>query len=140
METIASITSLIPQRPPFVMIDSLIGQDEIMTRSTFLVKKDNIFVQAGKFAEAGLVEHIAQTAAARAGYTAALEGKPVKVGYIGAVKNLVVHSLPSVNEELVTTIRVIHQIFDAMILYGETYCNGKLVAECEMKIFIAQTK
>ena len=46
------------------------------------------------FKEPGLVENIAQTAAARAGYISHTENKPVLVGYIGAVNNLQVFSLP----------------------------------------------
>lgn len=118
------------------MVDQLTWYDEKITRAEFLIIKDNIFVENGRFSEPGLVENIAQTAAARAGYISALENKPVKVGYIGAIKNLVIYSLPSVNDELVTEITVGNQIFDVTIIKGKVSCNESLLAECEMKIFI----
>ncbi|MEP7107084.1 MAG: 3-hydroxyacyl-ACP dehydratase [Ferruginibacter sp.] len=132
----SNISNLIPQRPPFVMIDHLTWCDEKITRTVFLIKKDNIFVENGRFCEPGLVENIAQTAAARAGYVSVRENNPVQVGYIGAIKNLVIHSLPIVNEELVTEITVENQIFDVTLIKGRVSCNEELIAECEMKIFI----
>ena len=83
-----------------------------------------------------VVANIAQTAAARAGYIAVTGNKPVQVGYIGAIKNLVIHSLPLVNDELLTEINVENQIFDVTLIKGKITCKGSLLAECEMKIFI----
>ncbi|MBC7887772.1 MAG: 3-hydroxyacyl-ACP dehydratase [Ferruginibacter sp.] len=140
IDPVNSIESLIPQRPPFVMIDQLTWYDEKITRTVFLIKEDNIFVENKKFCEPGLVENIAQTAAARAGYLAGLQNKPVQLGYIGAVKDLVIHRLPWVNDELETEITIENQIFDVMLINGKVSCNGVLLATCEMKIFITQTK
>lgn len=131
-----NIESLIPQRSPFVMIDQLTWHDEQVTRTGFLIKNNNILVENGQFCEAGLVENIAQTAAARAGHVAVLENKPVRIGYIGAVKNLLIHALPFVNDQLTTEIKVENQIFDVTLIKGTVYCNERLLAECEMKIFI----
>ena len=122
------------------MIDALTGYDEIITQTRFKVKADNIFVENGKFTEPGLVENIAQTAAARAGYVAGLQNQRVQTGYIGAIKNLVIHSLPFVNDELITEIRIENQIFDVMLIKGKVNCDNRLLAECEMKIFISKTK
>jgi hypothetical protein len=60
--------ALIPQKPPFVMIDALLFSDEKRTVSSFKIPEKNIFVKEGLFLEPGLVENIAQTAAARAGH------------------------------------------------------------------------
>jgi predicted hotdog family 3-hydroxylacyl-ACP dehydratase len=136
----ANITSLIPQRPPFVMIDRLIWNDEKKTRTAFVIEKDNIFLENGWFTEPGLVENIAQTAAARAGYMASLDNLPVRVGYIGALKNLIIYSLPIVDEELETEITLQHQIFDVSLVSGKVTCNRQVIAECEMKIFITPSK
>jgi predicted hotdog family 3-hydroxylacyl-ACP dehydratase len=130
------IVSLIPQRPPFVMIDEIVYSDENSTRSSFVVKASNIFVANNVLQEPGLVENIAQTAAARAGYTAKQENKPVRLGYIGAIKNLQVNSLPAVNETITTEITIVHQVFDVSVISGKIICNNIVLAQCEMKIFI----
>lgn len=135
-----NIETLIPQRPPFVMIDQLTWHDEKITRTGFLIKEENVFVENGRLGEPGILENIAQTAAARAGYISTFENKPVQVGYIGAIKNLVIYSLPLVNEELVTEITLVNQIFDVLLIKGKVTCKEILLAECEMKIFIAQSK
>ena len=59
-----NIQALIPQKPPFVMIDKLINFSETTTSTSFCIKADNIFVAHDYFKEPGLVENIAQTAAA----------------------------------------------------------------------------
>ena len=62
------ILNLIPQRPPIVMVDSFCGIEDNCSYSGFTVTDDNIFCQEGKLQEAGIIEHIAQSAAARIGY------------------------------------------------------------------------
>ena len=137
METaIENILSLIPQRPPFVMVDKLLSSGEIITTSTFLVTADNIFVENGVLKEPGLVENIAQTAAARAGHIAQIENKPVRVGYIGAIRNLQVLEFPKINDKIITEITLEKQIFDVSVISGKITCNETVLAQCEMKIFI----
>ena len=134
------IQSLIPQRPPFVMIDELIYTDEKVTRTRLQVSGDNIFVENGLLREAGLLENIAQTAAARSGYSSSNQGEPVKVGYIGAVKNFEVFDLPKIADVLETAISISNQVFDITVINGSVTCNNKLLAQCEMKIFIINPK
>ena len=140
MITIDNIETLIPQRPPFVMIDKLLSFSETATTTSFSIKADNIFVEHGLFKEPGLVENIAQTAAARAGYVSQTENKPVLVGYIGAVNNLQIFTLPKTGDELITEITIENQIFDVTLISGKITCNGQPVAQCKMKIFISKIK
>lgn len=134
------IQSLIPQRPPFVMIDKLLSVDEAVIRTGFNIKSDNIFVEDGEFKEPGLVENIAQTAAAGAGYISLTESKPISLGYIGAVKNLEIYSFPKTGDELITEITIENQIFDVTIISGKITCNEAVLAQCQMKIFIDHVK
>lgn len=140
MVTKENIESLIPQKPPFVMIDTLISFNDTSTITGFRVRADNIFVEHGIFKEPGLVENIAQTAAARAGYISKKEHKPVEVGYIGSVNNLQVFALPKTGDELITEITIENRIFDVTLISGRITCNEELVAQCNMKIFINKIK
>ena len=56
------ILNLIPQRPPIVMVDSFCGIEDDCSYSGLTVTDDNIFCQEGKLQEAGIIEHIAQSA------------------------------------------------------------------------------
>lgn len=134
-----NIQLLIPQRPPFVMIGKLLFSDENTTRTSFRITEENIFVADGLFIEPGLLENIAQTAAARAGSVSRLENKPVPVGYIVAVKNLEILGLPKAGEEIVTEIRVEGQVLNVTIISGQVWCNEVLMARCEMKILVSDT-
>lgn len=135
-----NIESLIPQRKPFVMIDELSVSEGNFTRTRLQVRADNIFAEDGFFTEPGLLENIAQTAAARAGYEAQKDNAPVRVGYIGAVKNFEVFVLPAVGDVLETEIITGNQVFDVSVIKGTIHSNGHLVARCEMKIFIKNHK
>lgn len=119
------------------MVAKLISSDEHITRSSFLIEGNNVFVKNNIFQEGGLLENMAQTAALRAGYTAKAENKPVAVGYIGAVNDFEIFDLPKVNDELITEIAVENQIFDVTVISGKIWCKDNLVAKCGMKLFIS---
>lgn len=133
-----SILSLIPQKPPFVMVDELLFSDDNITKTIFTITADNVFVINGDFSEAGLMENMAQTAAAGSGNMARIENRPVLNGYIGQVKNFEIYSLPKVGDVLMTEVKIEVQVFAAGIVSGKIWCNEVEVAQCEMKIFINQ--
>jgi predicted hotdog family 3-hydroxylacyl-ACP dehydratase len=133
-----NILTLIPQRAPFVMVDKLLRCDGEGAKTNFRVTEDNVLTENGYFSEAGLMENIAQTAAAKAGYEAITHSKPVEVGYIGAVKNLEIFGLPKTGDELITDIKIENHIFDVTVITGTVRCNGTVMATCEMKIFISK--
>ena len=140
-----AIFQFIPQRPPIVMVDTLVEHTAEYSISQFEIKTDNIFVQNGAFQTSGMLENIAQTAALRAGYgfmerLQTTDEKPENmkppIGFIGEVKNLTIHFLPKVGEELTTKVTLIHQVFNSSIITGSVLVNGETAAHCEMKIFV----
>jgi len=122
------------------MVDKVLDYHETGFTTSFYITENNIFQENGLFKEPGLVENIAQTAAARAGYVSRRESKPVQVGYIGAVNALQVHKLPRTGNELITEITIENQIFDVTLISGKITCNNETIAQCKMKIFINQLK
>ena len=133
------IKSLIPQREPILLVDALVGVEGDMARTQLTVRRDNSFVgDDGLLAEPGLIEHIAQSAALRAGYMDRSRGEKVRLGYIGAVNDLKVHALPPVGSRLVTTIAVEQAVMNVNLLSARTECGGKPVAECRMKIYMEE--
>ena len=130
------ILPFIPQRAPFVMIDALLYVDDTVARTTFTIQKNNVFNEDGFFAEAGLLENIAQTAAAGAGHNALKNHKPAPLGYIAAVKNFEVFFLPGIEQELVTEIITTGQVMNMNLISGKIMLNDLLVAQCDMRIYI----
>ncbi|MEI6852221.1 MAG: hydroxymyristoyl-ACP dehydratase [Bacteroidota bacterium] len=130
------VLKLIPQRPPIVMVDKLISAADGKTVSGFTILADNIFVEHGIMQEPGMVENVAQSAALGVGYMCSIKNEKVPLGFIGAVKNLKIYVLPAVGDELKTEIQVDYEVFEATLITGKVYCADKLLAQCEMKIFL----
>lgn len=120
------------------MIQTLERCDDSGAATTFTIPGDNVLVEDGFFMEPGLVENIAQTAAARIGYICQQEGKPVPLGFIGAVQQLKIDSLPKPGDLIETSINIINQIFNATIVEGVVSLGGKQIASCEMRIFVSE--
>ncbi|HMT29149.1 MAG TPA: hydroxymyristoyl-ACP dehydratase, partial [Bacteroidia bacterium] len=100
------ILDCIPQRPPVVMIDKLLYTDHEKAITGLLVKETNIFSVNGFLSESGLVENIAQTAAAGVGYLCKLENTKVPVGFIASIKDLKIYHLPANGTEIITEVAV----------------------------------
>ena len=130
------ILGLIPQRPPIVMVDSFFGIEENCSYSGLTVTPDNIFCEAGKLQEPGIIEHIAQSAAARIGFIYTRQGAQVPLGFIGSVDKLRIYDLPEVGMKLFTEITVVQEVFDITQIAAQVKADEKLIAECRMKIFI----
>ena len=133
----ANIKNFIPQREPFIMVDELLSADEKGFKSTFEVIDSNIFLDS-ELSESALTENIAQTCAAGFGYLGSLEeeGEP-KIGFIGAVTKLKVHSLPKINAKLNTEVEILNTFGNIHLIQGNVYENGQHLIECQMKIVLA---
>jgi predicted hotdog family 3-hydroxylacyl-ACP dehydratase len=136
----ADVLSLIPQRPPFVMVGKFLSADDENFCTSFLIEADNVLLDNDELTEAGLIENIAQTAAAGAGYHSGIKGEPISGGYIGAINNLEIFALPKIGDVLNTTVTITNKVFDVTIITGSVKCNDELLAKCEMKIFTNAAK
>lgn len=130
------ILQLIPQREPMVMVSGLLAASEQSVTTFMQLKDENLFLKNGRLLESGLIENIAQSAAAMNGYRALLSGEPVKNGYIGAIKNLEIHALPKTGDRLITRVTETYNVMDTSIIEGEVRLGNQLIARCEMKVFM----
>lgn len=133
-----NITSIIPQRAPIVMIDSLETCEKEGASTLFKITEDNLFVSDGVMSESGILENIAQTAAAKVGREYQLLNEPVPLGFIGAISKINIEDLPNVGDEIETVIKIKQEIFDVTLITGICKLGDKKLAECEMKIIVAQ--
>lgn len=129
---------LIPQRAPFLMIDCLTAFDLTNTESELTVREDNIFFTAGILSASGLIENIAQTCAARIGYVNLMSGQPVKIGFIGAVRNLAIYRTPKAGEVLRTTIIVKEEVFRMTLVDAWVKVGDEVLVQAEMKIALSE--
>lgn len=122
------------------MIGKLLEVTGTKTVTSLFIKDDNLFCSEGFFREPGLIENMAQTAAAGVGYNSTKDGKEPPVGFIGGLRNLHIYELPGVGSEIRTEVTVEHEVFDASMVNGKTYMEGRCIAECELKIFLIKDK
>lgn len=138
---INKIEDLIPQRLPIMMVDELLWAEDDVCACRLLVRADNFFLEEdGMMAEPGVIEHIAQSASAFAGYRAVCNGaEEPPVGYIGEVKNFRLCRRPRLGDVLTTTITMGATVGGVTIIHGTTCAaDGETVAETQMKIFVRE--
>lgn len=126
--------TLLPQRPPMVMVDRLLHCDPVVTETELTVRADNIMVDDGRLSACGLIENIAQTCAARMGYINLSSGKEVRVGVIGALRDMEIHSLPPVGSTIKTRIEVSDEVFGMTLAQAESRCGDTLLTSGTIKI------
>lgn len=131
------ILELIPQRPPFVMVDKLLSCQDTIATTEFEITPNNVLLdENGTLLASGIIENMAQTCAARIGYiNKYLESKTVKIGVVASVKNLEINAYPKTGDVLTTTVEeTLGGIFNMTLLTAKTECNGHLIAQGEVKV------
>jgi predicted hotdog family 3-hydroxylacyl-ACP dehydratase len=136
--TEAMIGQYIPQKAPFIMIGQLLDVTVNKTVTSLCITEGNLFCSEGIFREPGLIENIAQTAAAGVGYISKKEGKEPPVGFIGGLRNLQIYELPEIGREIITEVTLEHEVFDTTVVSGKIYLEERCIAECELKIFLVK--
>ena len=132
------ILKLIPQRSPIVMVDAFLGIEDEISRTTLTVREGNLFVSDGVLSECGLIEHMAQSAAAREGFVCSRENRAVPIGYIASVNDFSCEALPAVGSVLQTEVRVVQQIGALSLIEAESVVDGRKIAVGKMKIVLEQ--
>ena len=128
------MTSLIPQRPPFMMVDKILSCDDTDAVTEFFVRQDNILLDDNKLSSAGIVENMAQSCAARMGCVNLLHNRPIKLGFIGEIKNLKIYRQPMLNDHLITEVHILMDVLDMTLASVCTKVNGEVIAEARMKL------
>ncbi len=120
------------------MVDKLCSASAEDATTSLFFGEENMFCHNGHIAEAGIIEHMAQSASAMAGYNCRVAGKPAPVGFIGEVKKFSVNFLPEVGSTLETTIKIISEAMGITLISATTSVGGNIAASCQMKIFIRE--
>ena len=129
-----AITEYIPQRVPFVMVDQLVLSNDTTAKSKYTIPADNVLLSGNLLSSAGILENVAQTAAAWIGSIAYAKNEPIRIGYIGAVKKMEIYRLPHIGEELSTQIDIIATAFDISLVHGIVRVYDELISEMYLKI------
>lgn len=132
------ITDYIPQRTPMVMIDRINSCETKNIETSFEVKSDNQFLLGERLSESGMLENIAQTAAAKVGYECLEKNVPVPLGFIGAISKVEIADYATVGQTITTQVEVTREVLNVTIVNGTCLLDGRVLAQCEMKIILDQ--
>jgi len=118
------------------MVDKLVSVTDSETVSEMTIRDENLFCENGHFYESGIIENIAQTVAAGAGYRSCKKGESPTIGMIGSIKRLSLTKRPKTGAILQTTIKVITELDNALVVEGSVKVNNETIAGCQMNIFL----
>lgn len=137
MDKIDDILTYIPQRYPFVLIDKIHDITDEGLSSTFKIDPNHVMVDKSHLTEGGMLENMAQSAAAFAGFQYRSKGKNVPVGFIAGMKKIVIHGNPETGSEITTKIKITNDLMNIQVVEGEVNNEqGETLATCELRIFI----
>ncbi|EJL63013.1 hypothetical protein [Flavobacterium sp. CF136] len=149
MTTAIDIQNYLPHRAPMLMVDLILNLDANFVETIFLIKEDNIFVNNGIFIEAGLIENTAQTCSSIVGKKYFFDENGTEneninvIGFISALKNLKIHSLPKVNDTIITKANLVSKFvgddYTLCTMSCESLLDDKILLECEINLFIQKT-
>ncbi|MBP5548592.1 MAG: pseudouridylate synthase [Bacteroidales bacterium] len=128
------ILTLLPQRPPFILIDKMVMCDVKETVTEFTVTEDCLLSDEGVLQPWGMMENIAQTCAARIGYLSLAKGGEVKLGVIGAVTDMKIEAMARTGERIETRIKVEEEVLNLTLISAEIRRGEETLATAKMKI------
>ena len=132
-----NIAELLPQKEPFVMVDTLLHYTETSIHSAYTIRPGDIFSEEGFFLEGGIVEHMAQSVALHTGYQYYLKNELAPVGYIGSISQVAIERLPAVGETLNTRVEILQEFMGITLVSVETFVHDLPVASGKMKTVLA---
>ena len=142
------IQHYLPHRAPMLMVDFILELTDCEVKTVLEIRKDNIFVSDGIFAEIGLIENAAQTCSAIVGQSFFLnENKEVKegvkvIGFISGIKKVKVYASASEGDTLNTHSTLMSRFdnegFCICTMNSSIYVNDLLIFESEMNLFIQE--
>lgn len=134
-----SLLKLIPQSPPIVMVSSLEEYDEQRLVASFQVEEGKLFVDDCGLAESGLLEHMAQSVALHTGYSFYLRHEDAPTGYIGAIQQAEIMSLPNIGDTVYSEVLIRQEFMGVTLVDITTRLADKVIATAKMKTVIAAT-
>jgi predicted hotdog family 3-hydroxylacyl-ACP dehydratase len=144
------IKKYLPHRAPMLMVDMILEMDDEKVETIFEIKEGNIFLENGFFIESGLVENMAQTCSSVVAKDYFIDennndksGVNV-VGFISGIKTLKIHSLPQVNNVIVTKALLVSKFitdsYSLCTMKCQTFRADELLLEGEITLFIQENK
>jgi predicted hotdog family 3-hydroxylacyl-ACP dehydratase len=137
----------LPHQQPMLMVDRITAMDEVSVTTVFEVKQSNIFTDSGVLTEAGLIENAAQTCSSIVARSYFIDdASPVPnadvIGFISSIKTIKIHTLPKTGCDVITKAVLVSRFdtgtYVTCMMNCSSYCNGELLLEGEINLFIQE--
>ncbi|WP_292010139.1 ABC transporter permease [Chryseobacterium sp.] len=137
-----NIHNFLPHREPMLMADYILELTKEKVITSFEIKHDNIFLNRGKLAEAGLIENLAQTCSSIFGqsFFENQEADTKVIGFITNIKKIEIFSLPKVGETIISKASLLSQYENICNIFCETFSNDNLLIRAEINLFIQEVQ
>ena len=135
------IKQLIPQRFPLMMVDEFEQNGENEAATALTIRKNNYFLLPdGTLSETGIIEHMAQSCSALAGYNARFRQAGgcdrAPIGLLGEVKHFESQRRVRAGQQVRTTIHFDLIFGSVTIARAVSTVEGDVVATGQLKIFM----
>lgn len=123
------------QQPPFRFVDRLAVMEDDGAETLYQVTDNTLLMtDDGHMSAGGMVEVMAQTAAAWQGLWAVRHHLEVRPGKIGAVSGMHIYAWPKVGDTLCARMRIVNKVFGVMSIETSIHRDGECICEAKMKI------
>lgn len=141
-DNLINIHHFLPHREPMLMADYILELTPENVVTSFEITSDNIFVYNNHFAEAGLIEHSAQTSSSILGqsFFANPESNTKVIGFITNIKKIEIFALPKVGDKIISKACLISQYENICQIFCETFLDDELLIRTEISLFIQELK
>ena len=116
-----------------VMVDRLLHCDTVVTE-TERRSVENYDATGWEVYTPATDEAAHATCAARMGYINLSSGKEVRMGVIGALREMEIHRLPEIGSTIKTRIEVSDEVFGMTLAQAQSYCDNTLLYSGTIKI------
>jgi predicted hotdog family 3-hydroxylacyl-ACP dehydratase len=135
----ASAESLVPHRPPMLLIDRVMDERDASGTVEATVRPDGILTDAGgRLDRTAHLEIIAQACAAIDGYRALGGDKGVRQGYLVGVGRQVIHGDVFAGDLLRVVVTSTNILSGFSLSEGKIFRGGELVSEASLKLWIPE--
>lgn len=123
-------------KPPMLMVDKILEEDGMKTKTSFAIKEDNICLdENGILARAALIEIAAQSFAAIDRYRKLKAGLETAKGFLASIKDYNFYGNAKVGDEIICILEKTDEIAGMHIVNTDILVNDNIIASGEIRIF-----
>jgi predicted hotdog family 3-hydroxylacyl-ACP dehydratase len=133
---------LLPHRPPMLCIDLLLHASAHEAEASADLFPGHLLLHKGRLHESGFIELAAQTAGAMKGYNEKIKGRPVRDGFLAAVRKFSCPGIAGEGDTLRIAVKLVAEmggvsLLEAGISRDAAGCR-EILAHGTLKVFIVQ--